>query len=103
MAQRYGTMAKATRNRPKLTASEIAGAFTEGSPSACPPIISPQRLADIIGVSRSTVYHWIQEGRLDGSFRRRGKHVLIWRDKALAILFNGPDWDSSSSNRETGI
>ena len=39
-----------------------------------------------------TVYEWIAKGRLDGAFRKRGKHILIWRDRALDLLFNGPDW-----------
>ncbi|MFV1965253.1 MAG: hypothetical protein ACC628_07490 [Pirellulaceae bacterium] len=34
----------------------------------------------------------IEVGRLDGAFRNRGKHILIWRDRALDIIFNGPEW-----------
>src|SRR5689334_20634755 len=57
-----------------------------------PPILSPTQLAALLGLSPKTVYEWIAKGRLDGSFRKRGKHVLIWRDRALHVLFNGKDW-----------
>ncbi|MBL9081824.1 MAG: helix-turn-helix domain-containing protein [Planctomycetales bacterium] len=57
-----------------------------------PVIISPIQLAGVLGLSKKTVYEWIAKGRLDGAFRKRGKHNLIWRDRALEILFNGPEW-----------
>jgi len=25
----------------------------------------------------------------------RGKHILFWRDSAVHLLFNGPDWKKS--------
>lgn len=55
-------------------------------------ILSPAQLADLIGLSPKTIYEWIAKGRLDGAFRKRGKHVLIWRDRALDLLFNGKEW-----------
>lgn len=56
------------------------------------PIVNPKQLAEIVGVGRATIYDWIAKGRLDGAFRKRGKHVLIWLDRAIHVLFNGPDW-----------
>ncbi|KKM01932.1 hypothetical protein LCGC14_1789510 [marine sediment metagenome] len=56
------------------------------------PIVSPKQLAEIVGVGRSTIYDWIAKGRLDGTFRRRGKHQLIWLSRAIDLLFNGSDW-----------
>ena len=38
------------------------------------------------------MYEWMASGRLDGAYRKRGKHALIWRDKALDILFTGKEW-----------
>lgn len=54
-------------------------------------IISPEDLRQILGLkSRKTIYLWIADGRLDGCFRRRGKHHLIVRQRALDRIFNGP-------------
>ena len=57
-----------------------------------PVIVSPTQLAEIVGVSRKTIELWKAKDRLKGSFRKRGKHVLFWRDKAIDLIFNGPDW-----------
>ena len=80
-----------TRQR-KLSKDEIQRAFSGAAADAVPPILSPAQLAELLGLSVKTVYEWIAKGRLDGAFRKRGKHVLIWRDRALDLLFNGPDW-----------
>ena len=39
-----------------------------------------------------TIRDWVSKDRLDGSFRRRGKHLFFWRDKVLDIVFNGTEW-----------
>ena len=79
----------------KLSLSEIKQAFADETGQPVPAILSTQALADLIGVSRKTLYEWLQKGRLDGAFRKRGKHNLFWRDRALDILFNGPEWSDS--------
>jgi len=33
------------------------------------------------------------KSRLDGAYRKRGKHALIWRDRALDIILNGKEWN----------
>jgi excisionase family DNA binding protein len=76
----------------KLNKDEIAGAFQEGPGAQVPVILSPQELAQLLGLSLKTIYEWIAKGRLDGSFRKRGKHHLIWRDRAIDIIFNGKKW-----------
>ncbi|MGL4465335.1 MAG: helix-turn-helix domain-containing protein [Planctomycetia bacterium] len=68
--------------------------FTTDLAAKFPPILSPQSFARLLGRSTKTVYEWIARGRLDGAYRKRGKHVLIWRDKALDLIFNGKDWTS---------
>jgi excisionase family DNA binding protein len=78
----------------KLTDDEIRAAFATGAGPPIPPILSPAQLADLIGISVKTVYAWIAAGRLDGCFRKRGKHVLIWRDRAVAELFDGATWSN---------
>jgi excisionase family DNA binding protein len=73
-----------------LSDDEIRHALAD----AAPPILSPKQLADLLGLSVKTIYDWIARGRLDGAFRRRGKHNLIWRDRAIHVIFNGPEWSS---------
>ena len=82
----------ARKPRPSLTPDELRRPFSDGGSDDHPPIMSPEQLAALCGKSVKTIYYWMQEGRLNGAFRKRGKHVLIWRDRALDILFNGPDW-----------
>jgi len=78
--------------KPSLTRAEITRSFESNLVGDFPPILSPSMLAHLLGLSRKTIYAWIAAGRLDGCFRKRGKHVLIWRDKAVDVLFNGKSW-----------
>jgi predicted DNA-binding transcriptional regulator AlpA len=74
----------------KLSNGEIRRAFVEGA--QVPVILSPSQFGAFLGISQKTVYEWIGKGRLDGAFRKRGKHILIWRDRAIDVLFNGKEW-----------
>jgi excisionase family DNA binding protein len=76
-----------------LAKDEIARVFANAAAASFPIILSPDQLAALTGLSVKTIYAWIASGRLDGAFRKRGKHVLIWRDRAIEILFNGKDWN----------
>ena len=82
-----------TRTR-KLSKPEIQQAFADadGIGMQFPPILNVDQLAALLQISTKTVYEWVAKGRLDGAFRKRGKHHLIWRDRAIDILFNGPEW-----------
>jgi excisionase family DNA binding protein len=80
-----------TRQR-ALSKAHFERAFSSVAGQQFPPILSPKQLADLLGLSVKTIYEWVEKGRLDGAFRRRGKHLLLWRDRALDILFNGKDW-----------
>ena len=71
---------------------QIAATLGGESGGFVPPILSPQQLADVLGKSVKTIYDWLAKGRLDGAYRKRGKHCLIWRDSALDILLNGKEW-----------
>lgn len=82
-----------TRNR-NLSKTEIAQAFAEGSGTPFPPILTVEQLAGLMQISTKTLYEWIAKGRLDGAFRKRGKHILVWRDRAIDLLFNGSEWTS---------
>ena len=77
----------------KLSKQEIQQAFMGKDGAVLAPIIlSPEGLASILDLSVKTIYEWIAKGRLDKAFRKRGKHNLIWRNRAIDILFNDPDW-----------
>lgn len=75
-----------------ITKEEIQQGFAEGIGAQYGPVLTVDELAQILRGSSKTVYEWITKGRLDGAFRKRGKHILIWRDKALDIIFNGQEW-----------
>jgi len=79
--------------KPNLTDDEIARPFTGEEAKRFPPILSPEQLAELLGKSVKTVYEWMAKGRLDGAYRKRGKHALFWRDRALDIIFNGKEWN----------
>lgn len=82
-----------TRKR-KLSKVEIQQSLAEGSGTSLPPILTVDQLAQLLQVSPKTVYQWKAQGRLDGAFRKRGKHILVWRDRVIDLLFNGPEWIS---------
>ncbi|HVK08498.1 MAG TPA: helix-turn-helix domain-containing protein [Gemmataceae bacterium] len=83
------------RTRPKpLTEAELAAACRDGSGVPLKPVMSPDEFAEFVGLSVKTVYEWLARGRFSNAARRRGKHVLIWRDRAISELFSGPDWKS---------
>jgi excisionase family DNA binding protein len=75
-----------------ISRDELQAVFNGDAANVSPVIMSPRQLADLVGLSVKTIYAWIAAGRLDGCFRKRGKHNLIWRDKALEQILNGPDW-----------
>lgn len=75
-----------------LTDDEIARPFAGAEGEPFPAILSPDQLAELVGLSVKTIYEWMSKGRLDGTYRKRGKHALIWRDRALDALFNGKEW-----------
>jgi excisionase family DNA binding protein len=77
--------------RLNLTPAELARAF-----DGVPPVLSPDQLAKVLGLSVKTIYGWMEQGRLDGAFRRRGKRCLIVRNRAMDIIFNGKSWSTSN-------
>jgi hypothetical protein len=88
-----GERAVSTHKRP-LTKTEIQKAFENAPTPWCRPIVSVEQLAQLLtDISPKTVLQWISKGRLDGAFRKRGKRYLIWRDRALELLFNGAEWN----------
>lgn len=76
----------------RVSKDDIVRAFSGENAEKFPSILTPSLLAALLGLRPKTIYYWIAKGRLDGAFRKRGKHVLIWRDSAVDLLFNGRDW-----------
>ena len=73
----------------RITAEEIDIAFRdEAMRSAFPPILSPEKLGQLLGISVSTIYLWIAKGKFAGAVTKIGKHQLIWRNRAIEVLFN---------------
>lgn len=89
------------RPKPNLTRNEIARVFDGDLAAKFPPILCPAQLAELTGLSTKTIYFWIAEGRLDGAFRKRGKHCLIWRDRAIDLLFNSNSWSEEECPNRT--
>lgn len=79
-----------------LSTDELARPFKGELGATFPVILSPLQLAELVGLSVKTIYAWMAAGHLDGCYRRRGKHCLIWRDRALNKLFNGRNWSESN-------
>jgi hypothetical protein len=75
---------------PKLTLKEIEKAFATG-PFAETPILTVERLCLLTGLKPKTIYRWKAKGVFEGTYRRRGKYILFWRDRVVVALFNGPD------------
>lgn len=84
-------VAREPKKKP-LRREELRRAFDGELGAEFGPVLSPAQLARLLGYSRATIYQWVAAGRLDGSFRKRGKGVRFWRDRVLDIFFNGPPW-----------
>lgn len=76
----------------RLDRAEIRQAFQGEAGEVYPNVISPVELAHLLKISRSTIYAWTQEGRFDGAYVKRGKHLRFWRDRALECFFSAPEW-----------
>jgi hypothetical protein len=78
--------------KPNLTPEEIAAPFAGAWGEQFPPIISRPQVAKLFGKSVKAIDDWKAKGRLDGTFRKRGKHLFFWRDRVIDLIYNGKDW-----------
>lgn len=78
--------------RPSITPEEFSRPFQGELGQRFPPVLTPRQFADLLNLSVKTIYEWIAKGRLNGACRKRGKHQLIWRDRAVELLFTGKEW-----------
>ena len=80
--------------RVNLKQREIRHALDhDGLHFAYRPVLTVGEVADLLRVSVKTIYYWIQQGRFDGCYRKRGKHCLFWRDRVIERIFDGPEWE----------
>lgn len=85
-----------------LKLSEIAAALdTEDLRRRFPPILTVPQVAELLQRSPKTIYFWIERGRLKGACRKRGKGHMLWRDRVLDRVFNGPDWEDDVDETAT--
>jgi len=49
----------------KLSSDEIEQAFAGKAGEDFPVFLSPAKLASLLGMSRKTIYQWIDQGRLE--------------------------------------
>jgi hypothetical protein len=81
---------------PRLTSDEIKQALAAGHGAQWPIILTVPELTRMLGMrSQKTIYEWLAQGHLAGTFRKRGKHYLFWRDRVIRAIFDGPDWRRS--------
>lgn len=60
--------------------------------SHLPPVLKVDQVVQLLQVPKKTVYEWSSAGRFALCARRRGKHLLFYRDKLIEEIFNGKDW-----------
>ena len=72
-----------------ITREEVQVAFEdEATRDEFPPILTIEQFAKLFGVSDSTAYFWISEGLFNGAITHVGKHLRIWRNRAIEIAFS---------------
>ena len=76
----------------RLGNDEIASAFRGDMAVKYPPVLNTSQVAELLNQSPKTISEWRARGRLDGTFRRRGKHCIYWRDRIIDKIFNGVEW-----------
>ncbi len=73
----------------KLTNREIAQAFADAMyATRFPPVLTLDQAAELLQVSKATIYDWRSRGRLTGCCRKVGKHLRFFRDRLLQAVFN---------------
>ena len=74
--------------RKKLTQAEIRAAFdAETIGELYPPILDVVQLANLLQLSKSTIYQWTSQGKLDFAMPVRGRKPRFWRDRIVSWFF----------------
>lgn len=75
---------------PRLSSTEIEAGIHGDAESG--PVLTTAAVAKLLCVKKKTIDEWVSRGYLDGTYRKRGKHRLFWRERVLDRVFNGPEW-----------
>ena len=71
----------------RLTHEELVNAFKDNA--GIPTILKTPEAANLLRVSKKTLYEWLAQGKLRGTYVKRGKHLFFWRDKLVEAFFAG--------------
>ena len=78
-----------TRKNLRLTDEEISELFDAEYAAKFPPILTVEQAAELLQLSKSTLYEWRSRGLLDNCSRKTGKHVRFVRNRLIQTVFNG--------------
>lgn len=78
--------------KPNLTPQEVVAPFQGPWGDRFPPILHRPQVAELFGVTVKCIDNWKALGRLNGSFRKRGKHIFFWRDRLIHLIYNEKEW-----------
>ena len=73
----------------------ISATSSQVEPPADAVVLSAEEAATLLRISLSTLYDWRSQGRLDGTFRKRGKRLLFHRERLLEEIFDGKQWEKN--------
>ena len=72
----------------KLSQREVNASFEGDHLNICyPPVMTVEQLGRMLHVSRSMIYAWTAEGKLDFAKVRPGPGVRFWRDRIIKWYF----------------
>jgi excisionase family DNA binding protein len=57
-----------------------------------PPVLSVEQASALLQIPKKSIYEWSSQGRLEACARKRGKRLLILRDRFIQEIFNGKQW-----------
>ena len=55
-----------------------------------------KQAAEFLKVSLLTIYDWVCSGKLEGTYRKRGKYLIFLTSRLIEKFFNGKDWGFKS-------
>jgi excisionase family DNA binding protein len=73
----------------KVTPQELANAFADPAwAGKFPPLLDVDQAAELMRVSKLTIYDWSSRGLLRGCGRKVGKRLRFFRDRLLVRALN---------------
>lgn len=76
----------------RVTSDEVNALFDNWAADKWPPVLTVDQAAELLHVSKSTLYEWHSRGRLRGCCRRRGKNLRFLRNRLIQTFFSEEDW-----------